>query len=509
MDDLTNNWNNLTLSDKEKTEFTLSKDQRLGEFIIAAKFFTPRFLVMDGVARTFKQLWSSTNGFKIQHLGDHKVLFVFDNLADVDHILKNQPWSFGKHLIVIQRYDSDTPARELRFNKATFWVQVHDIPIRYMSQKVAESLCETVGEVIRSIGVADEEGGRFMRVRVTIDLNLPLCRGRLVSLANGDRVWVYFKYERLPNICYWCGRLDHDDKNCELWIQSKGTLSTDSRQFGAHLRAAPYTSVGKDVIYVPGFYESRHSSVRSAPVGRSEGLAKERLTETVSEQNPVEPKAANTDMDCEICGDAINSKSLPKKRTENGQEDIMGEVNANLFPFKSESTIQDNLKSPTFQDPHKAKDVFAETLIEIDKEISKFDLPNLDLEGKQHSTIPTVSTQPKLSLTTDPTHNPPKPDSRDSTYPPTTCLASHTTPTEPLSADYPISPIPQSGTWKRLPRPDQGQYSAVGLCSLKKHSGSAVESQDELPRKRRQVSLSNKYNNQSLAEAGSQLRQDQ
>ena len=161
-------------------------------------------------------------------------------------------------------------------------------------------------------------------------------------------------------------------------------------------------------------------------------------------------------MDCEICGDAINSKSLPKKRTENGQEDIMGEVNADLFPFKSESTIQDNLKSPTFQDPHKAKDVFAETLIEIDKEISKFDLPNLDLEGKQHSTVPTLSTQPKLSLTTNPTHNPPKPDSHDSTYPPTTCLASYTTPTKPLSADYPISPIPQSGTWKRLPRPDQG-----------------------------------------------------
>ena len=89
MDDLTNSWNNLTLSDKEKTEFTLSKDQRLGEFIITAKFFTPRFLVIGGVARTFKQLWRSKNGFKIQHLGDRKVLFVFDNLADVDHILKN------------------------------------------------------------------------------------------------------------------------------------------------------------------------------------------------------------------------------------------------------------------------------------------------------------------------------------------------------------------------------------------------------------------------------------
>ena len=167
------------------------------------------------------------------------------------------------------------------------------------------------------------------------------------------------------------------------------------------------------------------------------------------------------------------------------------------------------MKSPTFQDSHKAEDVFTESLIEIDKEISKYDLPNLDLVGKQHSSVPTVSAQSKLPLTTDPIHNPPKPDSRDSTYPITSCLASHTTPTEPLSADYPISPIPQSRSWKRLPRPDQGQPSVVGLCSLKKRSGSALEGQNELPCKHRQVSFSDENNNQSLAEADSQLCQDQ
>ena len=44
-----------------------------------------------------------------------------------------------------------------------------------------------------------------MRVRVSIDVTLPLCRGRLISFENGDKGegWVSFKYERLPNICYW------------------------------------------------------------------------------------------------------------------------------------------------------------------------------------------------------------------------------------------------------------------------------------------------------------------
>ena len=187
------------------------------------------------------------------------MLFVFDNLPDVDRIIQNQPWSFDKHLVVLQRYDSDTPARYLIFNKATFWVQVHDIPLRYMTRQMAECLCEIIGEVQKSTGAVDEEGGHFMRVRVTHDINLPLCRGRVITLAEGGKSWVSFKYERLPNLCYWCGRLDHDDKNCELWIQSKGTLKTENQQFGSHLRAAPYTSAGKDVIFVPGYYENRFS----------------------------------------------------------------------------------------------------------------------------------------------------------------------------------------------------------------------------------------------------------
>ena len=71
------------------------------------------------------------------------------------------------------------------------------------------------------------DGGNFMRVQVSIDLGLTLCQGRLISLNGNKDVWVSFKYKRLPNICYRCGRLTHDDRDCDLWIESEGTLRTD------------------------------------------------------------------------------------------------------------------------------------------------------------------------------------------------------------------------------------------------------------------------------------------
>lgn len=41
----------------------------------------------------------------------------------------------------------------------------------------AESICDMVGTVCRSIGAVDKDGGKFMRVKVNLDIYLPLRQG--------------------------------------------------------------------------------------------------------------------------------------------------------------------------------------------------------------------------------------------------------------------------------------------------------------------------------------------
>ena len=166
---------------------------------------------------------------------------------------------------MLQRYDTDILVRDLVFTKALFWVQVHNILVRFMNTKVAEGICDIVDEIQKSTKVVDDDGIYFMRVRVSIDITLPLCRGRVITMENGEKHWVNFKYERLPNFCFWCGRLNHSDKDCTLWIESKGTLSPDSQQFNSSLKAAPYMTSGKNVIYIPGFYKRRQPYVNAEP----------------------------------------------------------------------------------------------------------------------------------------------------------------------------------------------------------------------------------------------------
>lgn len=71
-----------------------------------------------------------------------------------------------------------------------------------MTKEVAEDICSSVGEVCHSENHPTEEGGCFVHVRVSVGVSQPLCHGRIVNLEEGGRVWVSFKYERLPNICY-------------------------------------------------------------------------------------------------------------------------------------------------------------------------------------------------------------------------------------------------------------------------------------------------------------------
>ena len=90
------------------------------EFIIAGKFFTRGALNMEAIALTFKPLWRSKNGFKVKNIGNHIVLFTFDNKLEVDAILSNEPWSSDKHLMVLQCYNKDMPVDDLTFNRTSF-----------------------------------------------------------------------------------------------------------------------------------------------------------------------------------------------------------------------------------------------------------------------------------------------------------------------------------------------------------------------------------------------------
>ena len=120
MEDLTKQWISLSISHREGPKFQLHNDMATSVFIIVAKFLTKWALNIDTIATTFTPLWRSKNGFKIKNLRNHVVLFTFEGKTEVENIIANEPWSFDKHLMVLQRYDGVSEVQNIDFNLTPF-----------------------------------------------------------------------------------------------------------------------------------------------------------------------------------------------------------------------------------------------------------------------------------------------------------------------------------------------------------------------------------------------------
>ena len=70
-------------------------------------------------------------------MGDHRVLFVFSDESDIDKVLSGEPWSFDKNLVALKKVRWHTEVKGLIFDKASFWIQVHDLPLGCLNIGVA------------------------------------------------------------------------------------------------------------------------------------------------------------------------------------------------------------------------------------------------------------------------------------------------------------------------------------------------------------------------------------
>ena len=141
-----------------------------------------------------------------------------------------------------------------------------------MDPETAIEIGETLGKVSVAENTKEMVGGTFLRVRVEVDVSNSLCRGRKVAINEESEIWVSFKYEKLPNFCYWCGMVSHADKECDVWLSSKGKLRQDQQGYGNWLRALPFNPRRTTVTTVAGMGDGlgRPSSHTSASVAQSQ-----------------------------------------------------------------------------------------------------------------------------------------------------------------------------------------------------------------------------------------------
>uniref|UniRef100_A0A2N9FNY2 DUF4283 domain-containing protein n=1 Tax=Fagus sylvatica TaxID=28930 RepID=A0A2N9FNY2_FAGSY len=269
MESMEDMWKKFSLSDKECLNVDLADTSQQPEHILAAKFLTSRVLNMDAVARTFKPLWKTKQSFMVQDLGGNKVAFVFKDAMDLERVLVNEHWTYDKFLVVFQRVRR--------------------------TEEAAVSIGRTIGVVEKVAACDDERGGEnCMRVRIRMEVNNPLCRGRLV------------KFEV--------------DKDCDVGLQQRQSNDQKDYQFGAWLRASSDRPPHKTVVVVPGNQPKRREKPTSdEPPNHQLATELEELTSDRSEnsKNPENTeKNPENEMEIEHNSGLPNPNQVQKSNAE-------------------------------------------------------------------------------------------------------------------------------------------------------------------------------------------------
>ncbi|XVF51709.1 hypothetical protein PTKIN_Ptkin04bG0206200 [Pterospermum kingtungense] len=173
---------------------------------------------------------------EIKEVGERIFLFKFKTAMEKAKVLLRQPWFFNKSLLVMQAIDGSEDLEGL----------------------------EIIGEVLEvEMSEKRRVWGKWIRVRVVIDVTKPLKKGCWLTIIGGKRVWTTFKFERLPDFCFVCGRLTHLEKDCQKAVELQMSNQPVLKCFDHSLRA--------DGLKVNSFLSSvRASNGSSVPLSNDQ-----------------------------------------------------------------------------------------------------------------------------------------------------------------------------------------------------------------------------------------------
>ncbi|KAL8534134.1 hypothetical protein ACS0TY_010226 [Phlomoides rotata] len=127
---------------------------------------------------------------------------------------------------LIGRFLTDQPInfQAMKTHMATVWrpqkgvviKEVYDLPLGYNTETIGKLLGNFVGSFIDYDKSNCAAAWRpYMRIRVAINMALPLKSWKKLRQPSGEAFTVMFKYERLNSFCFVCGRLGHTEQFCE------------------------------------------------------------------------------------------------------------------------------------------------------------------------------------------------------------------------------------------------------------------------------------------------------
>lgn len=108
---------------------------------------------------------------------------------------------------MLGRAQLGVPLHEIPLNNIEFSVQVHNLPVGFMTKLVGKHLANYIREFVDYDTSNNSSVWRsYMRLRVRVDVRLPLKKEGKVQVAGREWCVMQFKCKKLMAFCFMCGQ---------------------------------------------------------------------------------------------------------------------------------------------------------------------------------------------------------------------------------------------------------------------------------------------------------------
>ncbi|KAB2600004.1 hypothetical protein D8674_010275 [Pyrus ussuriensis x Pyrus communis] len=216
---------------------------------LVGKVLTHKPLNKWGVRNILRAAWKELGEVEIKWVKENIYIISVKDENVASQIIEQVPCAVMKKVFSVVKWPPELALEELELDEVPFWVQIRGLPLGLAS---LENVQRVTKEAAKFLALEDPGHARgFVRTRILVDTEKPLFKGCWIRRDLDKETWVEFRYERLQDFCYTCGRIRHINTECSVEMSGEGAVA-----YGEWMKAPPVRDVA--------------ISTRVAHVGRGE-----------------------------------------------------------------------------------------------------------------------------------------------------------------------------------------------------------------------------------------------
>ncbi|KAJ1422241.1 Zinc knuckle CX2CX4HX4C [Sesbania bispinosa] len=208
---------------------------------LLGRIVTQKPIHTNNLHNALSGIWCQPKGFRIEEVAQKTFQFFFEEESDAERIRKGSPWLFRNSWLILRGWERGQNMEEVDFSNVLVRMQIWGLPSHCQTVRMGFKIGACMGRVQEVEIFETKEKGIYLRCLIEMDVTKPLLGGISVGSKEDGVSWISFQYERLPQFCYACGLVGHEEELCKRRRKSELVgEGSEEEEWGPWLRASQF-----------------------------------------------------------------------------------------------------------------------------------------------------------------------------------------------------------------------------------------------------------------------------